>query len=100
FLAPPAILEGLEPNWQSYQISLRPDAPMTRNAVMDRLFDQGIPTRRGVMASHLEPPYRAPAAALPVTEAVAASTLQIPMHPALSIEQQDRVIEALARLEP
>jgi perosamine synthetase len=99
FLVPPAVPEGLEPNWQSYQIALRAAAPMTRNAVMDRLFDRGIPTRRGVMASHLEPPYRAYGADLPVTESVAAATVQLPMHPALTVAQQDRVIEALVRLE-
>jgi perosamine synthetase len=98
FLAAPAIPEGLEPNWQSYQISLRAHAPMTRNTVMDRLFDRGIPTRRGVMASHLEPPYRGLGAALPITEAVAAATLQLPMHPTLAAAQQDRILDALRRL--
>jgi perosamine synthetase len=99
FLTPPSVPAGLEPNWQSYQISLRADAPVTRNEVMDHLFDCGIPTRRGVMASHLERPYRELRAALPITEAVAAATLQLPMHPAVSPTQQDRILEALARLE-
>jgi perosamine synthetase len=62
---------------------------------MDRLFEMGIPTRRGVMASHLEPPYRRDAPFLPLTESAAASTLQLPMHPELTLEQQDRVLNAL-----
>jgi perosamine synthetase len=62
---------------------------------MDRLFELGIPTRRGVMASHLEPPYRPAAPALPRTESTAAATLQLPMHPGLTPEQQDRVLTAL-----
>jgi perosamine synthetase len=92
---PPYVPTGLSPNWQSYQIALRPGAPLTRNAIMERLHAMGIPTRRGVMASHLEPPYRGMGAVLPNTETVAATTLQLPMHPALSPLQQDRVLAAL-----
>jgi dTDP-4-amino-4,6-dideoxygalactose transaminase len=55
----------------------------------------GIPTRRGVMASHLEAPYRQDAPLLPLTESAAASTLQLPMHPELTSDQQDRVLNAL-----
>jgi perosamine synthetase len=86
---------GLDPNWQSYQIGLRKGSGLARNTVMDRLFEMGIPTRRGVMASHLEPPYRHHAPVLPVTEATAASTIQLPMHPGLTPEQQDRVLSGL-----
>jgi perosamine synthetase len=93
---PPHVPAELLPNWQSYQIALRPDSPVTRNAVMERLHTMGIPTRRGVMASHLELPYRAMGAVLPNTETIAATTLQLPMHPALSAVQQDRVLAALA----
>src|SRR4030095_14045097 len=57
WLAPPSVPPHVAPNWQSYQIMLLPDAPMSRNEVMDSLHALGIPTRRGVMASHLEAPY-------------------------------------------
>jgi perosamine synthetase len=92
---PPGVPSGLSPNWQSYQIALSPNAPLTRNVLMERLHAMGIPTRRGVMASHLEAPYRNMRAVLPNTEAVAATTVQLPMHPALSPAQQDRVLAAL-----
>jgi len=92
---PPHVPAGLVPNWQSYQIALRPGAQVTRNMVMDRLYVMGVPTRRGVMASHLEPPYSGMGAVLPNTERLATTTLQLPMHPALSPAQQDRVLAAL-----
>jgi perosamine synthetase len=92
---PPHVPPKLSPNWQSYQIALRPGSPVTRNDVMDRLHAQGIPTRRGVMASHLEPPYRAIDVCLPNTELLAAQTLQLPMHPALDHSQQDRILAVL-----
>jgi perosamine synthetase len=94
-LIPPHVPAELVPNWQSYQIAVGFGSPVTRNELMDRLHAMGIPTRRGVMASHLEPPYRALSAELPNTEQLAATTLQLPMHPALTLAQQDRVLAAL-----
>jgi perosamine synthetase len=94
-LIAPHVPPGLLPNWQSYQVRLRPHSGWSRNEVMDRLFELGVPTRRGVMASHLEPPYGPAAAHLPCTESTAASTFQLPIHPQLAPEQQDRVFTAL-----
>jgi perosamine synthetase len=94
-LIAPHVPAGLLPNWQSYQVRLRPHSGWSRNEVMDRLFELGIPTRRGVIASHLEPPYRPAAAPLPQTESTAASTFQLPIHPQLTPQQQDRVLTAL-----
>jgi perosamine synthetase len=94
-LIAPDVPPGLTHNWQSYQVRLREDAGLSRNAIMDRLFEMGIPTRRGVMASHLEPPYRREALCLPLTESTAAATLQLPIHPELTPEQQERVLSAL-----
>jgi len=95
FFIPPHVPAELTPNWQSYQIALRLGVPLARNTVMDRLHAMGIPTRRGVMASHMEPPYRDMGAVLPNSERLAATTLQLPMHPALTLAQQDRVVAAL-----
>lgn len=86
------IPEGFETNWQSYQIKVRDTAPFTRNDVMDMLYKRNIPTRRGVMASHLEAPYAALNSQLPITEEVAATTLQLPMHPALTQTQVDYIL--------
>jgi perosamine synthetase len=97
-LTPPHVPDWAEPNWQSYQVTLRDGAKLARNEIMDRLFDLGVPTRRGVMASHLEPPYRALEAALPVTERVAATSLQLPMHSCLTERQLERIAAALRSL--
>jgi perosamine synthetase len=94
-LIPPHVPADLSPNWQSYQIAVGAASRLTRNAVMDRLHAVGIPTRRGVMASHLEAPYRDMDAELPNTEHVAMTTLQLPMHPGLHERQQARVLAAL-----
>ena len=99
FIRAPHIPAGMQPNWQSYQVTVLPDAPLSRNQIMERLFDAGIPTRRGVMASHREPPYAPMNAHLPVTEAVADATLQLPMHSGISSEHVERVVEALRTLQ-
>jgi perosamine synthetase len=94
-LIPPHVPPRLTPNWQSYQITLRQGLDVSRNRVMDHLHALGIPTRRGVMASHLERPYCSTGVDLPNTEMLAANALQLPIHPALSTVQQDRVLAAL-----
>jgi perosamine synthetase len=97
-LAAPHTPQGLEPNWQTYQVTLRDSSPISRDTLMDRLFARGIPTRRGVMASHLESPYRDSGLHLPVTERLAATTFQLPMHPGLTAAQIDRIVDTLLRL--
>jgi perosamine synthetase len=94
-LVAPHVPADLSPNWQSYQIAVGTASRLTRNAIMDRLHAMGIPTRRGVMASHLESPYCNLGATVPNTERAAATTLQLPIHPALDAKQQQRVLSAL-----
>lgn len=98
WLVPPHTPAHIEPNWQSYQVRLRPGAPLTRNELMEALHADGIPTRRGVMASHLEAPYRDRAPALPLTEAAAAECILLPLHSALEAGEVDSVLAALDRV--
>lgn len=81
--------------WQSYQVTLRDKAPLERDELIQRLLDDGIATRRGVMAIHLEPPYRDGAPPLPVTEHLSRTTLSLPIFPELSEAEQEYVIERL-----
>jgi perosamine synthetase len=88
------------PNWQSFQLRLRDDFPMSRNALMTDLHLRGITTRRGVMASHQELPYRGLGKGLQNTEAIAASGMQLPIFPDLSDEEVDfitREVDLLTR---
>jgi perosamine synthetase len=97
-LSPPHVPESLQPNWQSYQVVIRAGSPLGQTTIMDRLYDLGVPTRRGVMASHREAPYLDPRNVLPVTELVASNTLQLPMHPGLTQAQLDRILAAVQSL--
>jgi perosamine synthetase len=97
WLEPPFVPEHVEPNWQSYQVRLRSGAPLSRNELMEALHAHGIPTRRGVMASHCEPPYRDTAPRLPHTERAAEECLLLPIHPALDDVGVEAVLLAIDR---
>jgi perosamine synthetase len=106
-----------ERTWQSYCVRVAPGAPVERTELMRRLLEDGIATRRGVMAIHQEAAYApwrrrhmSAAAGVPAgrrrsvttradlhhTEAASSQTLMLPIFPDLSDEQQDYVIERLA----
>ncbi len=96
-LEPPYEPDYAERTWQSYAVTLADDAPIERNELMRLLLLDGVPSRRGVMAIHQERSYADPAVRLPQTEAASARSLMLPLFAGLTDEQQDRVIEGLAR---
>ena len=97
---PGLVLPGDPPhgttNYQSFVVRLEDDLRVDRDAVMQQLLDQGIATRRGIMAAHLEPACTGlPAPALPVTERLTRRTLILPLFHAMTEEQLERVADAL-----
>ncbi len=95
----PFVPAGYYHTFQSYMIRLR-DGERIRNTVMQKLLDEGIATRPGVMASHLEPPYRKlyPKLSLPVTEIAAAQTIILPLFPQMTEKEQEYVIDQLKKI--
>jgi perosamine synthetase len=84
-------------NYQSYVVRLDDGLGVRRDAVMQALLEQGIATRRGIMAAHLEPACTGLAAPpLPVTERLTAESLILPLFHGMTREQLERVAEALA----
>lgn len=97
-------------NWQSYCVRL-PDGCDQRE-VMQELLDQGIATRRGIMAAHREPVYRTEpwscgsgpgacgcddgtCARLVESERAQDRSIVLPLFPQLTDAEQDRVADAL-----
>lgn len=83
-------------NWQSYCVELQ--AGRDQRAVMQRMLDEGISTRRGVMNSHRERPYeecgrRAP---LPVSEIAQDTGIILPLSPSMTRDQVDEVCSRLS----
>jgi dTDP-4-amino-4,6-dideoxygalactose transaminase len=89
----PSDPEYAERTWQSYPIRLDPQGPLAADELMRLLLADGIATRRGVMAIHLEAAYAGSAKDLPHTEAAARDVVLLPLFPGLADEQQDYVLE-------
>jgi perosamine synthetase len=96
YLDPPFEPDYAERTWQSYAVRLSPHAPIGRTELMRQLLRDGIATRRGVMAIHLEAAYAGQPVLLPHTEAATRDSLMLPLFPGLSDGAQDYVIERLA----
>ena len=103
-LSVPVEPEWARTNWQSYAIRV----PMGRQrAVMQRLLDEGISTRRGVMNAHLERSYPpgtwraaggdAGRAALRRSEEARDTAVVLPLFHDLDEGDQDRIVDAVTR---
>jgi len=82
-------------NWQSFCVRL-PDG-CDQRGVMQRLLDEGVATRRGVMCAHREPAYadqprRHP---LPHSETAQDRCILLPLYPQMTDDEVDRVAGAL-----
>ncbi len=97
-------IPGLEPpyepdyatrTWQSYAFRLGAEAPVGRTELMRGLLEDGIATRRGVMAIHHEASYAGVDALLPHTEAATRDVLMLPLFPGMGDDVQDYVIDRL-----
>jgi perosamine synthetase len=83
--------------WQSYPIRIDAQMPVGQIELMRLLLRDGIVTRRGIMAIHLEGAYSdSPATGLANTEAAAHDTVLLPLFPGLTEEAQDYVVERVA----
>lgn len=99
-IIPPFVPKGYIHTWQSYVIRLGKRNKLKRKQLMQKLRDIGIATRIGIMASHLEKPYRLiyPGLSLPETEAAAAETMTLPLYPQMTEVEQDYVIENILKM--
>lgn len=96
-LIPPFCPEGMVHSWQSYLLRLKDTGAVRRDELMQRLLERGIATRRGIMAIHREPAYRAALreGSLPNTERAAATSLILPLYAQMAGEEQEFVVETL-----
>jgi perosamine synthetase len=85
-------------NYQSFWIILPDDFPISRDDLLQRMMDEGISPRRGIMAAHLEPAFAGqPHIELPVTERLTASSLLLPLFHEMTEIQQERVARVVTQ---
>jgi dTDP-4-amino-4,6-dideoxygalactose transaminase len=93
--------EWARSNWQSYCVRL-PER-VDQQTVMQKMLDQGIATRRGIMCSHREAPYanKARRHDLRQSELAQDHSILLPIYAQMSGEDQERVASTLRReLQP
>jgi len=85
-------------NYQSFWVLLD-GFPAGRDEVLAELAARGVSARRGIMAAHLEPAYSDVApVSLPVTERITNESLILPLHHALTADDQDYIVGILREL--
>ncbi|MHC3000558.1 DegT/DnrJ/EryC1/StrS family aminotransferase [Microbacterium sp. HJ5] len=84
-------------NFQSFWVEVAADYPTGREGLLEALADADISARRGIMASHRQPPFMelTPDAGLPASERLSDNTVILPLYHQLTEEDQDRVIAVL-----
>jgi dTDP-4-amino-4,6-dideoxygalactose transaminase len=97
WLQAPYVPEYAETNYQSYAVQLTDDAPLGRDELMQRLLDRDIATRRGIMLTHREAPYRKSSEPSYLSASVRGSdrSILLPLFPQMSDVEQDQVIAAI-----
>jgi perosamine synthetase len=82
-------------NWQSYCVRLDPS--LEQRALMQRMLDAGVQTRRGIMCSHREPAYREAQLRHRLTQSEAAQDhcVLLPLYSQMTPQEQQSVVRSL-----
>lgn len=97
WLQTPFVPVNCRHNYQSYMVKLKGAAAAKRDWIMQILLEKGISTRRAIMATHREFPYRSGnwEAVLPQTNLIADTALILPLFHQMSEPDHDYIIETL-----
>jgi dTDP-4-amino-4,6-dideoxygalactose transaminase len=95
WVQPPDEPADCRTNWQSYPVRVLPRSPVSRDALMQRLLDAGISTRRGIMNAHQEPAY-ATKVSLARSEEARDSVILLPLYTGMSEGEAEAVIRELS----
>lgn len=90
---------GYFSNYQSYSIYLQKNCPISRNELMQKMLDEGIASRRGIMTAHRETAYREAYqnCILPVSEDAADNSIILPLYIPMDTADVEKVIDSLHR---
>ncbi len=100
FIRLPIEKQGYFSNFQSYSIYLRASCPINRNALMQKLLDKGIASRRGIMTAHRETAYKGSLEDLnlPVSEDLQDRSIILPLFIPMTAEEIKFIVEAFVKI--
>jgi len=78
-------------NWQSYPVRVLPDAPVSRNDLMQYFLDNGVSTKPGIMNAHQQKAYSEMKNTLPESEKARDEVILLPVFKGLSEEDIKRI---------
>lgn len=98
-ITPPYVPNGYHHTFQTYQVRLK-GYKGKRNAVMQKMLDNGIVIRQGIPSAHLQPPYRRiyKTLSLPNTELASEETVCLPVFTAITKKEVQMVIDTLLNI--
>jgi dTDP-4-amino-4,6-dideoxygalactose transaminase len=96
-LEPPHVPAFARPNFQAYAVRVTDDYPLSRDELMQKLLEEGISTRRGIMNAHQEPAYvhHDGTPGLSCSEDARDSIVLLPLFPGMTADEQQRVVDGL-----
>lgn len=96
----PRETEGYFFNYQSYSIYLKPECSIDRNELMQKMLEQGIATRSGVMTTHRETAYveYCNGLMLPVSEDACDRSIILPLYVPMDSNDLDKVVQVFKQL--
>lgn len=103
WLRTPQVPEGYTHGWQSFVCTVDEErSPLSRNRIMERLQAQGISTRPGTHALHTLEVFQVrhgfEADDFPESARAERTSLAIPLHNSMTLEDCDRVVRALGEI--
>lgn len=100
FIRVPKEEDGYFSNFQSFSVYLHKDCPVSRNDLMQKMLDEGIATRRGIMTAHRETAYKeeCKGLSLPVSEDAADNSIILPLYIPMDQKDIDKVISTFRKI--
>jgi perosamine synthetase len=100
WMIPPSEPAGFRHNFQSYMVRIAPNAPISRDDLMQRMLERGISTRRGIMSIHRELPYldRKWNKLLKNSESVTDQCMILPLFHQMTEQDQTEVINCIREI--
>lgn len=100
FIRVPKEEDGYSSNFQSFSVYLHKDCPVSRNDLMQKMMDEGIATRRGIMTAHRETAYKeeCKGLSLPVSEDAADNSIILPLYIPMDQKDIDKVISTFRKI--
>ncbi len=90
--------EYTKPNWQSYPVRIKPNAPITRDALMQLLLDQSIASKPGIMNAHEQRPYHNHTYKLTESENARREVVLLPLFADLTQDDIDKICNVICNI--